>query len=242
MPVSIQEFIQASNSVHTAEDLFALFEGTIAGYGFDRYIYSMLTEDPVHEWHKAPSIVRNYPDDWMSYYVAKGFANIDPVREFAFKARFPFIWDDLPRVLHLTSEQELFMHQGLEAGLHNGIGVPFHGPYGEVAGVGLASSDNTVEVIQTTVATLGIIANQFHNVHLGLALGDAASPPVSLTLREREVLLWCAEGKSNWVIGEILVISVSSVKHHVANCIAKLGADSKITAVLKAIRLGLIVP
>jgi len=56
------------------------------------------------------------------------------------------------------------------------------------------------------------------------------------------VLLWCARGKSNWAIGEILSVSEAAVKFHVSNCIRKLEADSKITAVLRAIRLGLITP
>ena len=85
-----------------------------------------------------------------------------------------------------------------------------------------------------------MIAHQFHNVHLALADAHGELPEVRLTPREREVLAWCAQGKSNWVIGEIMNISELAVRHQVESCIKKLDADSKITAVLKAIRLRLI--
>ena len=242
MPVHIEEFIERSGAVGTAAELVGLFERTIQSYGYDRYMYSMLTEDPLHNWHKAPSIVRNYPEDWMAYYVANDLLDVDPVRIFAFKARLPFAWKDLANVLPLSERQRQMLDMGSEAGLHDGIGVPFYGPFGEVAGVGLASSDPRHTVSENEMSMLNVIAHQFHNVYLGLHLGDEASPSARLTKREQEVLLWCAQGKSNWVIGEILGISEAAVKFHVANCIAKLGADCKITAVLKAIRLRLITP
>ena len=57
-----------------------------------------------------------------------------------------------------------------------------------------------------------------------------------LTEREREVLQLMAEGKENTEIAETLVITERTVKFHVGNIYAKLGATSRTAAVVKAIQ------
>lgn len=242
MPARILDFIEASNAVNTPDELCAIYAQVIGEYGYDRYMYAMMSYDPANEWHSVPSIVRNYPDDWMTFYIERGLMAIDPLRHLAYRARGPVLWDDVPKLMALSDVQLNCLRMGTESGLHSGIGVPFHGPCGEVAGVGIASSEKKPDIDATTVSALALLSQQFHTVYVQLALGNLSTPRVQLTPREREILLWCSLGKSNWAIGEILGVSEHAVKFHVANCIAKLRADSRITAVLKAIRLGLIAP
>jgi DNA-binding NarL/FixJ family response regulator len=61
-----------------------------------------------------------------------------------------------------------------------------------------------------------------------------------LTEREREILELVAEGLSNAVIAERLVVSVHTVRNHVANISAKLGAHSKLEVLVIAVREGLL--
>ena len=87
------------------------------------------------------------------------------------------------------------------------------------------------------------VGPQFHNTFLSLdRRDDLIEPTIHLTPREREVLLWAMQNKSNWVIGEILNISEHGVSFHMRNIFMKLGTDSRITSVVKAIRKGLIAP
>jgi len=53
------------------------------------------------------------------------------------------------------------------------------------------------------------------------------SQTASLTPREREVMQWLAEGKSNDEIGLILAISPHTVKNHLDKIFKKLGVDSR---------------
>jgi DNA-binding NarL/FixJ family response regulator len=61
-----------------------------------------------------------------------------------------------------------------------------------------------------------------------------------LTEREREVLALVAEGLSNAVIAERLIVSVHTVRNHIASLSAKLGAHSKLEALSIAVRQGLL--
>ncbi|MBB6627761.1 response regulator transcription factor [Nocardioides sp. KIGAM211] len=61
-----------------------------------------------------------------------------------------------------------------------------------------------------------------------------------LTEREREVLDLVADGLTNSAIAERLVVSVHTVRNHIANLSAKLGAHSKLEALSIAVREGLL--
>ena len=61
-----------------------------------------------------------------------------------------------------------------------------------------------------------------------------------LTQREREVLELLAEGLSNAAIAQRLVVSVYTVRNHVANISSKLGAHSKLEILSIAVRDGLL--
>ena len=63
---------------------------------------------------------------------------------------------------------------------------------------------------------------------------------VELTERELDVLALLAEGLANSEIAARLVVSVHTIRNHVANLSAKLGAHSKLEALSIAIRKGLL--
>jgi DNA-binding NarL/FixJ family response regulator len=61
-----------------------------------------------------------------------------------------------------------------------------------------------------------------------------------LTAREREILHLIAEGADNKTIADRLVVSPHTVRTHVQNLLAKLGAHSKLEALTIAARRGLV--
>jgi two-component system, NarL family, response regulator LiaR len=68
----------------------------------------------------------------------------------------------------------------------------------------------------------------------------APDKPEALTVRESEVLILLAHGKSNKEIASKLFISETTVKTHVSNILMKLGVASRTQAALHAVRIGLI--
>jgi DNA-binding CsgD family transcriptional regulator len=52
-----------------------------------------------------------------------------------------------------------------------------------------------------------------------------------LTPREREVILWVGEAKSNWEIGQIIGCSEATVKKHLYRAYAKLGVENRMQVV-----------
>jgi DNA-binding NarL/FixJ family response regulator len=70
---------------------------------------------------------------------------------------------------------------------------------------------------------------------------DGDGPREPLTARELEVLGLLAEGRSNREIAIALDISVHTAKFHVDRILLKLEASSRTDAVVRAVRLGLLV-
>ncbi|WP_377296499.1 response regulator [Rhizobium sp. SGZ-381] len=65
--------------------------------------------------------------------------------------------------------------------------------------------------------------------------GDAAlREHFALTIRESEVLLWIAKGKSNKDIGDILGLSARTVNKHLEQIYVKLGVENRASAAVKA--------
>ncbi|MBI5891024.1 MAG: autoinducer binding domain-containing protein [Nitrosomonadales bacterium] len=60
---------------------------------------------------------------------------------------------------------------------------------------------------------------------------------INLSAREKEVLKWMSDGKSNWEIAQVIGLSESTVKNHVHHILGKLHVGTRAQAVAKAIKL-----
>lgn len=67
-----------------------------------------------------------------------------------------------------------------------------------------------------------------------------ATPVITLSPREREVLALVAQGASNPTIGATLFVSEATVKTHLLHAFEKLGVNDRTRAVTKAMELGLL--
>ncbi|WP_083770938.1 response regulator transcription factor [Phenylobacterium zucineum] len=81
------------------------------------------------------------------------------------------------------------------------------------------------------------------------AIGDRAERPAhperdriaaALSARQLECLTWAQEGKSATDIGQILGISGRTVEGHLAKACSVLGVRTRVQAVVRARRLGLL--
>ena len=243
VPMRMIHFIEATNKATTQNEVFLLLQKQLAMFGFDRICYSLLTDHPSLGQKAGHGILRNYPEDWMKYYTARGYENLDPVRSYVVTARNPFAWDDITELPCYSKKEKKVMYEAKDAKLYDGIGVPLYGPLGEVAGIGLASSAGKVMLAEHDMSFINLVSHQFYAAYAALhKRADFPTQAIRLTNREREILLWCARGKSYSVIGDILSLSEHGVEFHMRNIYLKLHVNNQVMAVVKAIHLGLITP
>ncbi|HEJ3682863.1 TPA: LuxR family transcriptional regulator [Pseudomonas aeruginosa] len=75
---------------------------------------------------------------------------------------------------------------------------------------------------------------------LTMPLHGARGELGALTSREKEVLQWCAIGKTSWEISVICNCSEANVNFHMGNIRRKFGVTSRRVAAIMAVNLGLI--
>ena len=144
------------------------------------------------------------------------------------------------RVLVLTTfDLDEYAFGALRAGA-SGFLLKNAEPAELVAAIRTVARGDAVVAPRATRRMLDLMADK-------LPAGDPAEPRaddrlVGLTPREREVLQLMAEGLSNTEIAERLVLSATTVKTHVGNVLAKLGARDRVQAVVVAYQTGLATP
>lgn len=102
------------------------------------------------------------------------------------------------------------------------------------------SSDQLIEVIANAAAGIPTMNSE---ISLALTRGlrqrsSQEEDDEGLTLREKEVLLLIADGKTNKEISEELFISIKTVKTHVSNLLMKCGMDDRTQLAIYAHRKG----
>lgn len=126
-------------------------------------------------------------------------------------------------------------------GVAGAITAPAYLPGGVIGAVVWATSDASVDV----GAVFAARAAELHALSLRFMASyaeaqGALAPPVRLTRREIQCLKWAAAGKTDAEVGEIVAISLPTVRFHITNATRKLGVVSRSQAVHRAATLGYI--
>ena len=87
-----------------------------------------------------------------------------------------------------------------------------------------------------TAYLLELLVPHLHVALLRAFAGAAEAPTAkaALSTREREVLRWLRDGKTNWEIAQILGTSANTVKHQVRSLLVKLRVNNRAQAVAQA--------
>ncbi|PWI34767.1 hypothetical protein DI392_00335 [Vibrio albus] len=234
--------IELINSAKTPEEAFSHFCAILAQSGYDRITYSLVTDHPSLDLPKQHGLVTSYPDDWMKYYNEHDYMNVDPVVQKVLTSKAPFFWSDLVNDKGLTPKSRLLMNQAAESGLNSGIAFSLQGEPGEVVGMGVARSDLYKDTRDYDfLAKVYLLGTYFHETYRDMLMKEKNNVP-SVTEREKDILYWGAEGKTDPEIALILGISVNTVRFHWKSIFTKLNARGRSYAITKSIRLGIIVP
>ncbi len=176
----------------------------------------------------------SYPTAWADLYRSQNFVQVDPIVS---TGRTGLLyWSDVYRQSPPGKE---FYAQAKSFGLSNG----FSHIHTDNNIFGLMSiADKKLRNSERSRTILNTVAPHFHQLIAKILHQKACQQVPKLTAREREVLLWAMEGKSNWEISVILGISKESIKGHIANILHKLGANNRTQAVAIALQYNLLLP
>jgi DNA-binding NarL/FixJ family response regulator len=146
----------------------------------------------------------------------------------------PGVPDPLAVVVITTFDLDEYVYGALRAGAR-GFLLKDAGPDLLAQAVRAAADGEALIAPSVTVRLLAAFAD--------VPTGRAPAQPIDpLTAREEEVLLAVAEGLANTEIADRLHISLSTVKTHLANLMAKLGARNRVEIAMWAYETRRITP
>ena len=180
-----------------------------------------------------PYLAVTYSADWVEHYKAQHFVEIDPAVQLGMRRMLPIDWDTFDR--SDESVRRLF-GEATEFGLgRRGISLPVHGQQGDKALVSITSDASEREWQQLRLHYMRdfqMLALHMHEAILRLE--GRPMQKTKLSPRERECLLWVAEGKTNWECAAILGLTERTVRFYLESARHKLGAANTTHAVNKA--------
>ena len=203
--------------------------------GFDYFAYGIQMPVPISK----PSIVMtsNYPRAWQQAYSQNDYIKIDPTVKHCRDQFRPIVWT--PQLFRTAPQ---FWEEAQGHGLRYGWAQSVRSACGAIGMLTLARTRPLVACeLRAHVDRMMWLVQFVHaSMEHGLAKHLVPELEVPITLREREVLRWTAEGKTMFEVSQILSISENTVTFHLRNIVAKLGCSNKIQAAVKAVALGLL--
>jgi LuxR family transcriptional regulator, quorum-sensing system regulator BjaR1 len=230
-------FISDANEKLSEAELVNLYEQLLQNFGFHSYL---MTELPlVPSMGPTDLFIRNnWSKQWWDRYINRRYYLVDPISIASFTESKPFYWSEAAEKYAKTKDAFLFMEEAAKEGLKEGLTFSFSDGlrWRSVVSIG---KDHEGRLDSQDVGLLYLTSIQF-----GLALSTHKTEIVneSLSVREREILLWIACGKTAWEIGQILQIKKTTVDKHLQSTRTKLGAATNAHAVSLAITRGQLRP
>lgn len=230
-----QEFRDAALGAKCADQIWDLTCAYLGQHGFDGAFLADQSGGTIH-------IRSNIDSAWVRDARDKGLTHADPFFAHCF-ASYDMLCtgrDHLHLYPNLTAAEVAFINAASEAGLRAGVSVPVRlACDGGIAGWHLLSSHGADAVRAVWGDDLSQLRISLLTVHHRLAARRDTAPR-SLSTRERDCLMLCAQGARNIVIADKLCISESTVEFHLRNARRKLGARTREHAVAIALRKGLV--
>lgn len=209
-------------------------------YGYEKTIFGVVPNR--HVSIEPVFLQSNYSGEWRNKYDAEKFHYLDPTVSHCVRSSLPLIWQ--PKTFN-ESSQQAFYEEACSYGIRSGITYPIHGAGGESGLISFASDrmakKDFLNELAHALPDLALVRDYAFESSQKFTLLQTKQE-VHLTPREVECLKWAMEGKTAWEISIIMHCSEDTVNFHFKNLRRKFNVNTRQQVVVKAIRLGIILP
>jgi DNA-binding CsgD family transcriptional regulator len=223
---------------YNEQDLEETLRAIAADVGVSHIAYVRFAPDKSSDASLLAAMV-TYSVAWQHRYFEKQYVLIDPVVTNGSKAVLPFDWEELASDDPVV---QAFFIDALNYGVgRSGVSIPVRNRRGAYAVVSFSSNHSKREWQEfknnnmVKLQLISVLIDSAASVNLKLT-----SPPVKLSKREEQCLIWAARGKTYQDISDILNISFGSVKSYLDTARHKLNCINLTHAVAVAIATGVI--
>ncbi|HEY9080487.1 helix-turn-helix transcriptional regulator [Magnetovibrio sp.] len=182
---------------------------------------------------------------WIEHYMQENFDQVDHTVHHCMSQLTPIVSGAEYNTKRgdIGERALLMMRDAEQVGIKTAVTIPLRLQRdGDVGGFFFGTDQNTKNFMGlyegvSTQITLAVLYS--HTIIQDLLRQEQANA-VTLTTRERECLLWLAQGLNSEQISDRLMIARITVDTHIGSAKRKLGASTREHALARAIQLGLI--
>ncbi|PHR62362.1 MAG: hypothetical protein COA47_04665 [Robiginitomaculum sp.] len=218
-----------------AQQLTDIFDQFIQGLGLNTFILVEVTDPDIYP---GPNLlIGTIPKNYLKKYWQGGNIFHDPMTRQIIHANIPVRFCDIAKSPDPTRDEQKTMDMRAKQGIIDGYSFPLKGRLNRFAMMGVHG--DVSGFIDCDVMLLEMLCIEFYRQATQLFPLPANLQQAEhgvLTKRERECLSWVAKGKTNWDVSQILMITERTVQYHIENAREKLGAESRLHAVILAAR------
>lgn len=208
--------------------------------GFDHFFYAVRLPLSLTEPYQFS--LSGYPREWRQRYDTLGYVKIDPIVHHAVRSMMPLCWDSIDR---RDATIAGFFAEAAAHGLAHGISAPICGRHGDIAVLSMARGESHPLPADSSErhrlsTRLHWFATTLHEAVRRVILKQDGAPHVEAPLSEREkdCLMWAADGKTSAEIARLLAITERTVLFHIESAGRKLGVSGRHNILARAVALG----
>ena len=234
------KFISGLKLCHSVETSNAFLTKNLFELGFKKFFFGCF--DPtVKNWIVTSPAFPIYTvnEEWMKLYNLNNWLTNDPVAHNIFNTKCPAIWSQSLVIPEANNIQRKMLSVSKDFGINYGLTVPSFGKPTECAGLAIqvSSKKEEKELVKGYVKDLYFMLSWFYQ---STYCFNRKTPTTLLTNRQKECLEWAKEGYTSNQISKILGIREDTVNKHFRDICSRLGVDSRLQAIITAMRIGII--
>jgi len=244
----LDDFLTGLGATESVHETWRATTSFLKSLGFDLMMYGYAGTTGISVEVETLS---NFPAAYQQRYQTGQYYRNDPVVQHCMGSLAPLrvgrdslpLWPD--RGHHLTRVQRRIVNEAAECGMSVGIVIPLRAPGRHpIAGMSLSNDMRPVE-FEHLMAEWGYVAqlaalHAHTRMQIQLQGVERSAGDLSLTGRERECLLWVAQGLSSREIAVKLGVGMKTVDYHIAKAMGELEVATRSHAVARAIAFGLL--
>jgi DNA-binding CsgD family transcriptional regulator len=228
--------LDAIKRCKSIDHISRLCQAHLMDHGFRHiaYVRARSLQSAPEDW----IVSTTYPREWQLRYLKRSYAEVDPVYQACARTLLPVDWSKLDGD---TKEARMIFGEAADYGIgRTGISIPLFSPDGSFSITSYTADQQTDDwqPHSATLASLTLLAMYCH-ARIDQLIEPCADNNL-LTPRETECLSWSASGKSMVEVARLMEISERTVRFHLENVREKLGTQTTLQTVSKAVALGLI--
>lgn len=234
----MQEFSATIASSDDSESILEYVYGLLKAEGANWFTYNFTPVFESHTSRRSFVWARDCPEEYQKLYIGEDYRKRDPIPQLTFEHGPILTWTRARELSAGRKDSAWFFDVLEKMDARNWVSIALYGPRNRNGYASVQFTDDPASFESTRLVNMQSLLS---TAHLQICkIMDEGKPSVSLSERERDVLRWMARGKSSGEIAVILEISPETVRTYVRRIYEKLETNDRVTATVRALKLGLV--